>query len=210
MKQNFILDYESFSQNKENCALVNCAYFLFDWDRFTTNDPYTMEELLDTIVVDKFELDDQKYTYGFKTQKDTIQWWMDQDEEVKKQALPSKDDITLLTYVANLAKYLGSVKVNQWWSRGNEFDPRILERILVATGQPDLLKNNLPYWALRDTRSFLDGAIMYEVRNDFIPMEDENKWNSTFKKHVSKHDIMADILRLQLVVRMRKGLGYGK
>lgn len=201
---NFIGDYETLSQDQFTCIAFNYAYFLFDWDRFTKN-PYTAEELLDSIQVAKFDVSEQK-KLGWKTQKKTVEWWMSQEKEVKMQALPSEDDITLEDFKNKLNYYLNGIKVNNYWNRGCDFDPVIFKRMMIAADNEEIFEKNLPYWSLMDVRSFINGSTDFKYRNDFVPMEDEDKWNRIFKKHNSKHDVMADILRLQIVTRLRNGL----
>lgn len=204
-KLNFIGDFETLSQDQFTCIAINYAYYLFDWNRFTSENPYTAEELLDEIQLAKFSVQDQKQ-YGWKAEKKTVQWWMDQEKEVKMQALPSDEDITIEQFKDKLNYYLTGIKTEYYWNRGCDFDPVILKRMMEATNNRNIFDTKLPYWGVRDVRSFIDGSTDFNYRNDFVPMEDEEAWKKIFKKHNSKHDVMADILRLQIVTRLRNGL----
>ena len=65
----------------------------------------------------------------------------------------------------------------------------------------------LPHWKVRDTRSFIDGKTNFSLKsNGFIPIKDEARWNNVFKQHSSRHDIVADVLRLQTLVRLDNNL----
>lgn len=199
----FIHDYETLGQNPINCVLVNCAYFIFDSDRFLTNNPYTHEELITTIKLDKFSVEDQKNA-GYVIDPDTVKWWMKQDEEVRKQCLPSKVDISRIRHTHNIKDYITNQKISRWWTRGNTFDPVILKELddKAMTGIFEILR----FWNVRDIRTFVDTKFNFKSRSDFNPFEDNKKWNKIFKKHNSVHDVSADILRMQQIFRAENGL----
>ncbi len=195
---NFIFDYETMSQDPTRCALVNCAYFVFDTDRFTSSDPYTFKELISEVKLDKFSVPDQKRA-GYLIDKDSVDFWMKQTPEVRNQCVPSDDDITRQAHVQNLKSYISGKKVSRWWSRGNTFDPVILKTLDDETGIGifDILR----FWNVRDVRTFVDAKFNFSTRSDFPPFEDTKKWNEVFKKHISIHDVSADIMRMQQIIR---------
>lgn len=206
MKWHFILDTETMGSNSINCAVVDCSYLCFDWDRFTT-DPYTFDELLSLAQRSKLDVQHQVKEYGFKVDKDTINWWAQLPPEVRAMAKPSKNDLTLNQFFDKLNSYLdGFVKIQYWWSRANSFDPIILWRMIDHRPDKLLINNKLPHWKLRDTRTFIDARANFPVKNGFIPFKDESKWAATFKEHNSVHDIIADVLRLQVLIRLEKDL----
>lgn len=207
MSKHFIFDMETWNQNQYECALIDCSYYIFDWDRFTTDNFYTIEELLDDIKRDKFSYEYQKQykEKGFKVDPDTVDWWAKQDKKVRIRTRPSDDDITFSDHLDNLEEYLIGNKIKYWWSRGTDYDPPILDRITRLLDRRKIY-DTLLFWALRDTRSFLDGFTLFDHRNDFCPISDTKKWDDIFEKHNSTHDIMADILRLQAVARLKLDL----
>ena len=66
--------------------------------------------------------------------------------------------------------------------------------------------NYLKYWSVRDTRTFIDAKFDFPKLNAFVPVSDTAKWEYNFKAHDSKHDVAADILRLQAITRAENDL----
>ena len=64
----FILDFETWSQDRLTNAVVDCSYMIFDWNRFLV-EPYTFEEILDTAKKDTVKADSTKKD---STKKDTV------------------------------------------------------------------------------------------------------------------------------------------
>lgn len=206
MKWHFILDTETMGSASINCAVVDCSYVCFDWDRFTT-DPYTFSELESLAQRSKLDVAHQVKVFGFKVDKDTVDWWSKLPPEVRAMAKPNKNDLTLNQFFDKLNSYLnGFNKIHYWWSRANSFDPIILWRLIDHRPDKNLINNKLPHWKLRDTRTFIDARANFPVKNGFIPFKDETKWAVTFKEHNSIHDIIADILRLQVLIRLESDL----
>jgi hypothetical protein len=202
MKHNFILDYESIGNYVMDCPLINCAYFVFDWERFTSDNPYTFEELIEHIRLDKFDLKDQK-RYGYVPKKENVNWWMQQCKEARSQLIPSEHDITQAQFVHNITQYLKSYRIDFWWSRANCFDPVLLQRQFVDVSSNDELNKLLKYWKMRDIRTYIDTRFNFKnKKNSLCPEDDEAAWNAKFIQHNSVHDVAADILRLQRIERL--------
>jgi hypothetical protein len=189
-----IYDFETLSQDVFDGVVLNLAIMEFDPNRFT-KDPYNYEELVKRSTLIKFDVEEQVKKYGRKIDKETLGWWKKQSKESQKQLTPNK---TLDISIDSLYNILIDMKCDQAkhvWSRGNSFDPVLLDSILKATGKPNL-KN---WWAIRDTRSFLDGMLFgSKISNKFVPKEIENK----FVSHDSRHDIAMDVYRMQYIVRV--------
>ena len=201
-----ILDFETMGQKASSCAVINCAYYVFDYDRFTSDNPYTFRELTFDIRRDKFEIKHQ-LKLGYKIEKSAIDFWQELPKEVRKQVEPSSEDIRLVTFLENLIDYLSDTKIKYWWTRSNTFDPIILFRIAESHDRAEELGNILKFWTVRDTRTFIDAKSDFMLKkNGFVPIEDEKKWASMFKEHDSIHDVAADILRMQTLTRLGQGL----
>ena len=206
MKWHFILDTETMGSESTTCAVVDFSYVCFDWDRFI-KDPYTFDELLSLVQRSKLDVQHQVKEFGFKVDKDTVAWWSQLPAEVRVMAKPNKDDLTLDQFFDKLNTYLsGYDKIHYWWSRANSFDPVILWRMIKHRDDKHLINDKLPHWKLRDTRTFIDARANFPIKTSFIPFKDEIKWNSLFKEHNSVHDIIADILRLQVLIRLENDL----
>ena len=204
----FILDYETMGQDPTTCAAVDCSYVCFDWDRFTSDNPYTFHDLLNMAQRAKFDVQDQVKRHGFQIDQSTVEWWSQQEKEVRALIKPSESDISIEAFLVDLQTYLERHRfVKYWWSRSNTFDPIILWHMTSKANVKAAFSQLLPHWKVRDTRSFIDGKTNFSLKsNGFIPIKDEARWNNVFKQHSSRHDIVADVLRLQTLVRLDNGL----
>tara|TARA_B110000503_G_scaffold130188_1_gene203280 strand:+ start:4081 stop:4725 length:645 start_codon:yes stop_codon:yes gene_type:complete len=204
MTTHFIIDFETIGQNSREVPAIDCSYTTFDWARFTEN-PYSFKELVLGMHQAKFDIKDQMVNHGCKYNERDLQWWLDQPPELRRNMKPSASDLTAGQFMEKLIDYLRtSNKIDYWWSRSNSFDPVILDRIAQNAGKTSLLGDYLKYWAVRDTRTFIDAKFDFNVpggKNAFVPVSDTAKWEYNFKAHDSKHDVAADVLRLQAIVR---------
>lgn len=207
MKPHFIFDMETMGQNVFKLPVIDCAYVVFDWDKFTSDEPYTFDELLSLIKKDKLDVKDQVKRFKNVIEDSTIKFWKDQSKEVRQAIAPREDDLKVEEFIDNLFNYLrGYSKVKYWWSRANTFDPIILQRMCRDVGVSTTLDELLSFWLIRDTRSHIDAITGYTRKTSFIPMKDEEKWKSLFKLHDSRHDVAADILRLQILARLDENM----
>jgi len=207
MNQHFIFDFETLGQDVFQIPMLECSYVAFDWDRFTSDNPYTLEEIVSLARKDKLEMAHQVQEHGAKYTQRDLDWWLSQSEEAKKVLRPSKSDIRAETFIDNFIEYLKEAgKINYWWSRSNSFDPIILQRWASVFGRQDEIGELLKFWLVRDTRTWIDAKLNFPKKNGFIPLADEEYWNSTFVHHDSRFDIAADILRLQTIARLENDM----
>jgi hypothetical protein len=102
--------------------------------------------------------------------------------------------------------YLGGKKLRRWWSRSNTFDHVIILRLAEYAGRRAEVESALEFWRVRDTRTFIDAKLDFPKINGFIPVKDESYWAKAFVQHSSKHDIAADVLRMQTITRLEHDL----
>jgi hypothetical protein len=187
--------------------MLDCAYVAFDWDRFTSDNPYSLEEIVGLARKDKLEMTHQVREHGAKYVQRDLDWWLSQSEEAKKTLKPSKSDVRVEVFIDNIINYMSGVgKINYWWSRANTFDPIILQRWAKIVGRKDEIEELLKFWTVRDTRTWIDAKLNFPKKNGFIPLADEEYWNKTFVHHDSRFDIAADILRLQTIARLENDM----
>lgn len=202
MTKHLILDFESIGADIFNSPLLSCAYMVFDWGRFTSDKPYTFNELTKNITYKKFKLKPQ-IEAGRKYSKSDLQWWLDQGEVAQKQLKPSQDDISVDQFIKELYTDLKGEKIYRWWSRGNSFDPPLLQREFVKVYDSDTLNKILPFWNVRDVRTFIDTRFDFKLKKTgFCPIDDEDAWDKFFVLHDPVHDLAADIMRLQKIERV--------
>lgn len=201
MRTDFILDFETIGQCARLAPGIDCSYTTFIWERFS-DEPYSFQELITTSKKSKLSIKDQVTNYGFSYKKEDLDWWMQQEPEVKKNIKPLPTDLTVPQFVEEVISFLRkSEKISYWWSRSNGFDPVILDHLSMAVQKDKFLNEYIPYWRVRDTRTYIDAKFNFSTKNGFVPIADEEYWNKTFKAHDSTHDIAADILRLQAIFR---------
>ena len=78
------------------------------------------------------------------------------------------------------------------------------------TGRTIELNQYLPYYNVRDIRTYIDAKFDFKGKNNIVPLADEEYWNEAFVAHNSSHDVAADILRLQTIYRLENGLEQTK
>ncbi len=207
MNQHFIMDFETLGQDVFEIPMLDCSYVVFDWDRFTSENPYTLEELVGLTRRDKLEMTHQVREHGAKYVQRDLDWWLSQGDSAKKVLKPSPTDVRVEVFINNFIDYLKGVgKINYWWSRSNTFDPIILLRWAKVVGRQAEIEELLKFWLVRDTRTWIDAKLNFPKKNGFCPLSDETYWENTFVKHDSRYDIAADILRLQTIARIENDM----
>jgi hypothetical protein len=185
-------------KDASKCAVIDCSVMIFNFERFLTN-RYTLDSISETKRF-KLSVADQVKNYGWEIEKSTLQFWEEQEPEVRSKIAPKKSDLTVKQFVAEFHRFLvESPKIDYWWSRSNTFDPIILSRIFAAEDKLLHLEEYLKYWKVRDSRTYIDAKMNFKNTNGFVPMTNESLWNKSFKKHDSSWDILADVLRFQQI-----------
>ena len=204
---NLILDFESLGTDESKSVILDCSAIVFDSTRFTTN-PYTFNELLGETVRWKLEAKHQIKEYKWEVQQDALRFWNTVDPKALKIMAPSKEDLTVTQFNDSFLQWLNTKPlIDRWWSRGNTFDIPVLWRLMKVSDQLHRVNNLLPFWKVRDIRTFIESKLDFEVKTDFTPTT-EKFWKENFIKHSSQHDVVADVLRIQAVVRAESELEY--
>lgn len=199
--KDLIIDFETMGSEPTNCAVIDCSVMVFDWDRFTSDNPYTARDIKETRKF-KLSVADQVKNYDYKVEQSVLDFWQQQSKEVRANIKPRPDDLTVEEFVKQFHDFVIDAGVKHWWSRSNTFDPVILTRLFDSQGKKEHLYGYLKYYLVRDTRTYIDAKFNFEnKKNGFCPVADEQLWESTFKAHDSSWDILADVLRLQAIVR---------
>jgi len=193
-----VYDFETLSQEATKGVVVSLALLNFNEDRFLAN-PYTYEGLLAKTKMIKFDVKDQVDNYGRKVNRDTLNWWKKQSPEARKQLIPSKERDVPITklydwFVVNTMKS----NIKKVYTRGNTFDPIFMTYLMIDINKPE----PYPWWTIRDTRSMIDGMTYgSDISNKFIPDGLKEK----FIAHDPRHDIVMDVMRLQVLAQSIEG-----
>ena len=187
-----IYDFETLG-DQYNGVAVSLAVLKFNENNYTLN-PYNYNDLVSQAEFIKFDVEEQVKTYKRKISKDTLEWWNKQSEQAREQLKPSPSDVSISDLWKLLTDYMQGMDVRRVYTRGNMFDPVLMESLLYACdkGIP------YPWWNVRDTRSFLDGLLWGSDINDkFMP----DGCADDFIHHDPRHDIALDVMRMQSVVQ---------
>lgn len=204
MSPHFIIDFETLSQDTQKGVVLCSAYFNFDWDRFTSQNPYTFSELVSGIQFRKLCVRDQCERLGYVVDKETLAWWKT-NQGWEAIVLPSPSDVTVEKFLEHMLEYCHH-NVRCWWSRSNTFDPAFLARLCADTGFSNQMDTKLRHWRVRDTRTYIDAALDFPKINAFVPFSDQAEWERVFVPHNPVHDVAADVLRLQKIVRAQSDM----
>lgn len=189
-----IFDFETLSTNKVKGVVLSLAKLTVEKDRLVSDNPYAFMELVNMAQEMKFDVADQVENYSRKIDKDTLQWWSEQDEEARIVLKPSPG---LDRPLDNIKEFVYDMKDSaQVFSRG-DFDPLFLDYILQDVGgiMP------FPFWSWRDTRSYIEGlSFGSNLKNNFIPDE----VSEDFVAHNARHDVALDIYRIQTLIQALK------
>ena len=89
-----IIDFETMGVNTNNCVVIDMSAMVFDWDKFSSDKPYTLDDIVQVRKF-KFDIREQVSKYGFVVEEGTIKFWESQPKEVRKNITPQKSDISL-------------------------------------------------------------------------------------------------------------------
>ena len=199
-----IFDAETFGQSVKYAAIINCSFLLYDKERFLDK-PYSYDELLAEVFTLKLDVQ-QQVKDGYRIEPSSIDFWKGLPKEAQLQLVPSKKDLTYAQFCDILIEQLKGHKIDYWWSRSNTFDPILLWRIFEDENRLNDLNNKLKFWKIRDIRTYIDAKTDFKLdKNGFQPLPD-SEWKRKFVEHDSKHDIVADVLRIQKIIRLENEL----
>ena len=187
-----IFDFETLSQDQTNGVVISMAMLNFSETRFDSDISYKFDELVEQTHFIKFNVEEQVKTFNRKIDKSTLEWWNKQGDVAKSQLIPNDEDVSIST-LYNFFIVNKSANIRKVYTRGNTFDPMILEHIMRQTNNP------MPYqwWEIRDTRSIIEGlAWGSDLDNKFTPPNCES-----FQHHDPRHDIALDVMRMQSLVQ---------
>lgn len=202
MTINWIFDFETMGQSVIKAPIINCSFTVFDTSDFD-GDGLSYEDVLDNIRTLKLDVKKQ-VDDGYIIKKDAVAFWQNMPKEVQAQIAPAKNDLTYSQFCDRLVEYLRDfTKIDYWWSRSNTFDPILLWRIFEDEGRSSELNEILKFWKVRDIRTFIDAKSDFSIRNDFIPLPAE-EWKEKFHAHDSRHDVVADVLRMQKIYQLSR------
>jgi len=131
-----MLDLETLG-TRPGCVILTLGAVKFD--------PYSLRDPGPGIY---FRVDvDEQTALGREVQEDTLNWWLEQSDDIREEALGENDRVSLNTLYRDLNKFL--VGVDSIWAQGPLFDFAILENLYRQCGWPTPWQ----YWQIRDSRT---------------------------------------------------------
>ena len=130
---------------------------------------------------------DEQIARGREVQQDTLEWWTQQNDEVREEALGTEDRIPVEEMYRQLNRFL--VGVDNIWAQGPVFDIAILENLYMQYGWPT------PWqcWQISDSRT------LFKVHGD------------PRKKGALSHNALADcVSQAEAVQKIYADLGLKK
>lgn len=201
-----IMDCETFDQDSSSCAVIDFSIAVYSTEKMISDKPYNCRDI-EHVKRFKLSVKDQVQNYGATISDSTLDFWSNLGPEAAKYIKATPDDLLLKDFAFEFINTLKTFdKIDYWWSRSNTFDPVIIARIMRATGQYEMFNKLLPYWSVRDTRTYIDAHLNFPKENGFTPVSDSAFWNKIFVKHDSRWDVLADGLRLQAIERVNNDL----
>jgi hypothetical protein len=201
------LDFETFGDDVlEPCAAIDMSVIVGNTDKMLSDEPYTCK---DVVLAKKFKLSvsDQVQNYGFVVQESAMKFWQEVSPEARKCIKPSASDLSVEQFITAFIDYLNGVgKIDYWFSRGNTFDPIILQRLFKVVGKTHLFKEYLRFNRVQDMRSHINAKLEYPLTTNLTPIQDEDFWKKIFIEHDSQWDVLADLLRYQTILRLENDL----
>ena len=199
--RSLIYDFETLGQDPEENVVLSLATLEFDESKFLTDDRKDIavyEDYLGQTNYIKFDVREQIEKYNRRVNPDTLEWWRNQGAEAQLVLKPRKDDSSISELHNWLITNHGNPsEIDRVWTRGNTFDPIFLPWTLKVCGKSD----PFPWWAIRDTRSYLDALIEgaeVDMNNKFMPSK---AIKERFVHHDARHDIVLDVMRLRTLKR---------
>ena len=130
---------------------------------------------------------DEQIARGREVQQDTLEWWTQQNDEVREEALGTEDRIPVEEMYRQLNRFL--VGVDNIWAQGPVFDIAILENLYMQYGWPTPWQ----FWQISDSRT------LFKVHGD------------PRKKGALSHNALADcVSQAEAVQKIYADLGLKK
>jgi hypothetical protein len=201
------LDFETFGEDVlEPCAAIDMSVIVGNTEKMLSDNPYTCK---DVVNAKKFKLSvaDQVQNYGFVVQESAMKFWQEVSPEARKHIKPSPTDLKVDQFATQFVDYLNGVgKIDYWFTRGNAFDPIILQRMFKVLDKTAVFKEYLKYHKVQDMRTHINAKLDYPITTNICPIQDEDFWKKVFVEHSSDWDVLADLLRYQTILRLENDL----
>lgn len=210
MKSNkhLFLDFSMLGYHPEWAIMLSCSAAIVDVEKMLSAEPYTTKSAFREVKQFKLSVKDQK-ELGYTIDKDGVEYWQNQGKYlIDRVVKPSNNDLTVKEFTTKFIEYIiPHGNIDMWWSWNSMDDAAILWRLFCDAGREDTIREYLPRYKSRDMATFIDSKFDFQLKKlDIEPIEDVEYWNNIFVKSDSSLDVMANVLRLQAVLRAENDL----
>jgi hypothetical protein len=204
MKDKFLfIDFSMLGYHPESCIVLDCSVAVVDTKTMVSSTPYTTKSAYSKIRRFKFSIADQK-ARGRVALSDGVEFWTSQPKAIIERTLkPHSKDLTVDEFTKEFVNYLAPYgKIDLWWSWNSMDDAAILWRLFCESTKEGVIREHLPRHKSRDMSTFIDSKFEFNLpKLDMAPINDEEYWKSIHVKADSSIDVMANILRMQAIMR---------
>jgi hypothetical protein len=206
------IDFSMLGYYPEDCIILDCSVAVVSKDKMLSQTPYTTMDAFKEVKRFKFDISSQK-ALGFIAHENGIDFWRSQSKEMVDRVLkPSDKDLSVVDFTTAFIDHLISKgKINTWWSWNSMDDAAILWRLFRTVNKESAIREYLPRNKARDVATFIDAKFDLDNKKlDFVPIDDVEYWNKIYLKTDSAMEVMANIMRIQTILRAELDLEIPK
>jgi hypothetical protein len=206
------IDFSMLGYHPEDCVVLDCSVAVADKEKMLSAEPYTTMSAFKEVKRFKLDIPSQK-ALGFVAHESGINFWKTQSKEMIDRVLkPSDKDLTVTDFAnAFINHIIPKGNIDTWWSWNSMDDAAILWRLFRAANKEATIREYLPRHKARDVATFI--AAKFDLENkklDFVPIDDVEYWNKIYIKTDSSMEVMANIMRIQTILRVENDLEIPK
>jgi hypothetical protein len=206
------LDFSMLGYHPEDCIILDCSVAVASKEKMLSGNPYTTMEAFKQVKRFKLDIPSQK-ALGFIAHESGIDFWKSQSKEMLDRVLkPSDKDLSVGEFTNMFIDHLiPRGGIDTWWSWNSMDDAAILWRLFRSVNKESTIREYLPRHKSRDVASFIDAKFDLENKKlDFVPIDDVEYWNKIYVKTDSAMEVMANIMRIQTILRAENDLEIPK
>lgn len=201
---NVFYDIETFSNDPHKGVVIDINAFIFDMEKMISDNPYTCKDLAN-VARFKISTDDQMENYSYVVDQGVIDFWKQQDSNIKKRIGKSDNDLTLEQAINQFVAFLRSEpKLSYVWCNSKSTQSVILNRLFADVGKKK--SDIINYYDEVDMMTYINAKFNFDVNVDICPIEDEEFWNKIYNKNNGAFDVIANVLRIQAIYRAENDL----
>lgn len=197
------IDFSMLGYHPEDCVILDCSVAVVNKEKMLSDTPYTTMSAFKEVKRFKLDIPSQK-ALGFVAHESGIDFWKTQSKEMVARVLkPSEKDLSVADFTTTFIEHLiPKGKIDTWWSWNNMDDAAILWRLFRAVNKEATIREYLPRHRARDVATFIDAKFDLAGKIlDFAPIYDVEYWNKIYVKTDSSMEVMANIMRVQAILR---------